>query len=112
MDIETTISDAITFVNLRGELRREGTEAFTEAMHELLTHPGSRVAVDLSEITLIDSSGLSALMNAVTRARLGGSEVVLVNPSGFVAGVFEATRLDTWFEILADADAARRRFRT
>ena len=68
--------------------------------------PESKLAIELTGMTNINSLGLSELINVVIRARLSRSRVVLVSPSQFVRGVFEVTRLDRWFEIVDDLDAA------
>ncbi len=109
MEIQTeTIGEFVT-VKLVGELRTEDAAEFTEELHTIVTEQAAKVAIDLSALSMIDSAGLSALMNLVTRARLTGTDVVLVNPSVFVKGVFEVTRLDTWFDILPDMRTAKER---
>lgn len=109
MEIQTDTTGEFARVKLVGELRREDADTFTEDVYSLVAEQNAKVAIDLSALSMIDSAGLSALMNLVTRARLSDADVVLVNPSAFVKGVFEVTRLDTWFDILPDMAAAEQR---
>jgi len=109
MDIQIDRGGAITVARVSGELIGEDVERFTEELTELVSGEGSALAVELSELELVDSNGLAALMNLVTRARLSEGNVVLVSPSAFVAGIFSVTRLDTWFDICNTLDEAKRK---
>ena len=93
-----------------GDLNAESAEAFTEALDDCVAGAGAAVAIDLSAVPSIDSSGLGALIRLVTRARLSQGWVVLVSPSPLVSGGFSATRLDAWFDICTNVDEARTRF--
>lgn len=101
--------DAITIARLNGELTASQVEGLTEELHEFVARSGTRMAIDLSGVKLIDSSGLSLLMNVVSRARLSEGAVVLVAPAPFVSSIFSVTRLDNWFEICEDLQAAKER---
>lgn len=109
MKIEKATNGEFVAVRLTGELRTQEAVEFTEELHALVAESVARVAVDLSGLSMIDSAGLCSLINLVTHARLSGSAVVLVNPSVFVRGVFEVTRLDAWFEIFPDMETAKGR---
>ncbi len=106
MQIETQKDGDVVRVTLKGELKSESAEAVNEELHALVSVPDAKVAVDLSEVSLIDSSGLSALINVVTRGRLCTADVVFANPTPFVRSVFEVARLDTFFEIHPNMAAA------
>jgi len=110
MDLQ--IEDCGTFAaaRLSGELSGSDSAHLVEALHDLVTGENARVAIDLSGVKSIDSSGLAALMNLVTRARLGSGQIVLVAPTPFVAGVFNVTHLDTWFDICNTIEEAAARF--
>jgi len=98
--------DGIAVARLRGDFFGDGVDEFAESLHETAFAAEAQVAIDLSGLSAIDSSGLSAMINLVTRARLNDSRIILVAPTPLVAGVFHATRLDTWFDLapnLADA---------
>lgn len=67
--------------------------------------PG-RVAVDLSDVNFIDSSGIGALVLGMKRCRAQGGDVRLFGLRQPVQIIFELTRLDRAFEIYASRDAA------
>ena len=102
MDIRIEEHGPIRVAHLTGEIDpREGEHALDE-LYPMVTSPGTLLAVDLSGLESINSTGLSSLINLVTRARLAQGRVVLVAPSPFVSSVFEVTCLNTWFEIVED----------
>ena len=55
--------------------------------------------VDLSEIEQLDAGGLSVLLLLRRWARMNAVQMKLVNPSEFLMGVLQATRLTAVFEI-------------
>jgi anti-sigma B factor antagonist len=99
-------SGPFVIAHLSGELTASEREGVVEELHEHVAGKGAKLAVDLSELALIDSSGLSALVSLVNHARLGEAVVVFVAPSPFVSGIFSVTRLDTWFDICPNMDEA------
>lgn len=98
---------SLTIAYASGELTATDAGDFAEALRDYASGAGARLAIDLSGMKMVDSSGLAALINLVNRARLSGGRVVLVAPSSFVAGIFNITRLDTWFDICKSIDDAK-----
>ena len=98
---------SIVVVSLRGELTASQSEGFVEELHDHIDREKPLVAVDLSEVTLIDSTGLSLLMTLVSRARLANGAVVLVSPTKFVRSIFAVTKLDTWFDMADSLEEAK-----
>ena len=109
MDIQIDRSRAFTVATVSGVLDVRGAATFTQELMDLVSGENASLAIDLSQLKLIDSSGLSALISLVTRARLTHGEVVLVAPSAFVSGILDVTHLDRWFEICESLDEAERR---
>lgn len=110
MDLQIEERGAFIAALLSGELSGSDSDQLVEALHDKVAGENARLAIDLSGLKSIDSSGLAALMNLVTRARLGSGQIVLVAPTPFVAGVFNVTHLDTWFDICNNFDEAAARF--
>jgi anti-sigma B factor antagonist len=65
-----------------------------------------RLVFDLSEVELVDSSGLSVLVTAVKKARGAGGDVALVRLTDSVRSLIERTHLQSAFSIFDDVDAA------
>lgn len=111
LDIRIKSEGTVTVATLVGEFSASESEGVADQLHDHVSRPGASLAVDLSQVTLIDSTGLSILMSLVTRSRLAEAHVVLAAPSPFVKSVFGVTRLDSWFEVCATLDEARRRLK-
>jgi anti-sigma B factor antagonist len=61
--------------------------------------PGIQIYVDLTGCTFIDSSGLSALVTALKRARSLDGELQLVCPQGNIRRLLEVVALDRVFVV-------------
>lgn len=57
----------------------------------------TRIVLDLSKVTFVDSTGLGALLGVWTAAQRRGCDVELVNLSPRVEGLVSATKLDQVF---------------
>ena len=107
---EIDTSGPFVLAKLCGDLRSPDTEQFTEDLQDHVSGDHAKLVIDLTGLTMIDSTGLSALISLVTRARLSQGRVLLVAPPPLVSGVLNVTRLDTWFDICHTLDEASRRF--
>lgn len=55
---------------------------------------GTRLVLDLSGVTFLDSVALAVLVSALKLARGQGGDVVLLRPAPLVRSLLEVTRLD------------------
>jgi anti-sigma B factor antagonist len=92
-----TGADAVT-VKIAGEL-----DLYTapDVRDELAALPAEarRVAVDLTELTFVDSAGIAALLVAARRLRARGGVMTLVVEDPRVLRVLEVSGLDRYFAI-------------
>jgi anti-anti-sigma factor len=95
--LAVTFPDGDRLAVLCGELD-VATVPTLEAAFELVS-PGAAMVLDLSQVTFLDSSGLTGLVRLYHR--LGGDRdsVVLRNPTPNVQQVLAITALDTVFRI-------------
>jgi len=95
----------IIVVALKGDIDLE----FSGAMRKVLLESVAKargVVVDLSAVTMIDSSGVASLLEAFQTARKRGKKLILAAPPETVMRVFKLARLDTVFHTVDDvADA-------
>lgn len=77
-------------------------------LHERLQSTGmpARVVVDLSPLTLVNSSGLGQLVSALTTLRGLGGDLRLARVPPRVEQLFVLTRLASVFQRFPDVDAA------
>lgn len=65
MELILDQSGPFTVARVSGELAGSNAESLTEALYDHVSGSASKLAIDLSALQSIDSSGLSALMNLV-----------------------------------------------
>ena len=83
----------VHLVALRGELDM----ATAGGLADWLTCiAGSTVVVDLTELTFMDSSGITALVIARNRMAEDGNELILTRPQPIVRRALEVTGLTSW----------------
>ncbi len=85
-------------VHLAGELDINTSPDLQETLAPLCDAP-RRVAVDLSDLEFIDSTGLAALLGAHKALNDQGGTLELRHPSKMVVGLVQITGLDDVFEI-------------
>ena len=98
---------ATRVVVLRGELDVATVPAFREALNPLADNETvESICVDLVEVTFIDSTGLMTLLNALRRVVRREGRLVIACNNPTVLRLFEATRTDATFEIVATREQA------
>lgn len=106
-EVQLERTQSFPVARFSGALSAPDADKIEKSLGELPFGEDARLAIDLTALRTIDSSGLAALIAIVTRSRLTRGRVVFVAPSPFVAGVLAVTRLDSWFEIAPDLEAAK-----
>ncbi|MDQ4071275.1 MAG: STAS domain-containing protein [Actinomycetota bacterium] len=99
--------DADTHViELGGEIDLYTAPEFKERMAEIIEEGKTRMVVDLSQATFIDSTTLGVLVGGVKRLRPAGGSLALVCTDENIVKIFEITGLDRVFPIHASRDEA------
>jgi anti-sigma B factor antagonist len=108
---EEDLDETTAVIRVAGEIHATTAPEFSERLNSVIANGKTRVALDLTGVEFIDSTGLSVLLNGlrrVTRAR-GTMVIACANPT--VLRLFEITKLDSTFEILPSCDEAIDRLR-
>ena len=93
-------------IELGGEIDLYTAPEFKERMAEIIDEGKTRVVVDLSQATFIDSTTLGVLVGGVKRLRPAGGSLALVCSDDNITKIFEITGLDRVFPIHDSRDAA------
>ena len=92
------LDGSLSLVALRGEFDLSNTDPVVEKLNEAIDDPRSRsIAIDLSEVTFLDSKMLQVLVTARDRAQTVVKPVWLVRPEPAIWRVFQITMLDKLF---------------
>jgi anti-sigma B factor antagonist len=93
------VSDDSCVLEIGGDLDIAVSGLLAHELDELLDLGTARVAVDLSGVQFMDSSALSALVQAHERGRERTQQLVLLRPSPACAEVLNITGLDRVFGV-------------
>lgn len=96
---ETSTSGSWTVISVNGELDLSTSEALKSALDDGFGDTTPQIAVDLTDVTFMDSSSLGVLIAYMKRARERGGDVRLVGIQGSPAKVIALTGLDAAFQI-------------
>jgi anti-sigma B factor antagonist len=107
MHIETTAQGRVTIVSVDGDLILGKPEVnFKQTIDELLEQGHVDLLVDLGRVSYVDSSGLGALVRALTETNKEGGQTKLLNVGPRLRKLLEITKLNSIFEIYDDREQA------
>lgn len=95
-------------VAVRGEIDLFTAPEFKQVLAEAIEQGKTRIVVDLSETSFLDSTALGVLLGAVKRLRTAGGALVIINVDRNIAKTFEITGLDQIFTLTPGRDEALR----
>jgi serine/threonine-protein kinase RsbW len=98
-----------TVVSLRGEVDYHNAQSIRDAINPLLSQGKYNLSLDVANLEFIDSSGLSALMDAARAARSNGGQVSLLEPSPQLIHVLTIAGFAPFFSIAPGDGAAKKR---
>lgn len=104
-DCATEETQGVRVVRVRGEVDLSWSQRLRKTILDALAS-ARPVAVDLSAVTYIDSSGIAALVEGFQNARGKGQRFSLVAVSKPVHAVLELARLDRVFPIFPSLEDA------
>jgi anti-sigma B factor antagonist len=103
---ETLQEGADAVVSLEGEVDLYTAPELKQELHRLVGDGATRIVIDMTGTTFIDSTTLGVLLSVVKRVRPEGGAVVLVCPDRNVKRIFEITLLDRVFTIVDSREEA------
>jgi len=82
-----------------GEVDLHHSPGLYQELVEVCKARPARLVIDLREVTYMDSSGVSTLVEVFRTVNRYGGKLVLLAPTARVRGMFEIARLDKFFVI-------------
>ena len=95
----------VAVLSLQGRLISGETRNLRDAVRS--QSKVSAIVLDLSRVTAIDARGLGVMLELQRQTALDGIRFKLMNVNRFTSRVLEVTRLDSVFEIIPKAEAAK-----
>ncbi len=106
LSVSTKPSDDLVLLSLDGELDIYTVGGFRQESDKI--DPGAtQVVVDLTDVSLLDSSGLGALVSLLNRARAAEGLLGIICPQRHLRRVFEITGLRRSFVFGDDLEGVR-----
>lgn len=78
---------------------------------ELVEQRAKRVVCDMQKLTMVDSSGVGAIVSLFKRLRTLGGDVKIARLNGQPKEIFRLLRLDRVFDVYDDVDTAASKFK-
>ena len=104
--LETDDRGDITVVSVKGEVDLYTAPSLKERVADLVSAGRSRLAVDLSGVEFMDSTGLGVLIGGLKRCKEAGGSLALIAPREPVTKVLAITGLDKVFSVHETLDQA------
>jgi len=106
MDLRLEVSEfgGWSVLHVGGEVDVATAPRLRERLIDMIGKDHLTIAVDLTSVDFIDSTGLGVLIGAVKRLRTRGGDLVLVRGDTRVSRVFEITGLDQVFTMVDTTD--------
>jgi anti-anti-sigma factor len=89
--ISADVEGGTATISLVGELDLASAGRLEQALAGAVERLPARIVIDLTQLAFIDSSGLRVLLQAASRSREQGYELVLLPGSPSIQKVFEVT---------------------
>ncbi len=80
------------------------------ALDRLITDKNTRVVMDLSKVTKLDSGGLGKLVNCFSRLKTAGGALCLSGTTGMIDGVLKLAHADRFLKAYPTAREAAESF--
>lgn len=99
MNFHRTDDGDATVLRISGSLDALSTPELRPTIETLVAEKRATVTVDLSELRIIDSSGVGAIVSLYKRMRAVGSKVEVVGLKDQPLAIFRLLRLDRIFTV-------------
>lgn len=100
-----SLGDAVV-VAVAGELDLFTAPVLRDEVRDAIKQDGAKLVLDLHQLSFMDSSGLSVLIEAWRLATGEGGGVSLAAPQAPVARILHTTGLDRRIKVYSDVDSA------
>jgi anti-anti-sigma factor len=104
--LNVTPQGAVDVVRLTGPLNHESAGKLVEGVESGLTDGQPMIVLDLSDVPLLDSAALDALLDLHDWAQLRGGTVKLASLSPLCADVLRVTGVSAQFQVFKDVKLA------
>ncbi len=110
MAVKIENKNGLTVCYVDGEIDINTSPAMKKSFDKILSARTPKIIINLTSVNYVDSSGLATLVEILKNMRAYGGKLKLTNLSSKVKNLFEITKLEKLFEIVADEAEAVSKF--
>lgn len=111
LDFTKSELDDIVLLTLKGNLDAITATELRPTIDELVANRRTKVIFDLQELSLIDSSGVGAIVSLFKRVRMLGGDVKIARLANQPKEIFRLLRLDRAFDLFETLEEAQAKFK-
>ena len=107
MDLSAFKQSGVQVIRLKGKLTLgDAVDSFRTSLDQTLAAGETRIVVNLSEVSMVDSSGIGVLVYYLTTTKQAGGAIRLVNPSKFTMQSLKTVGVLSLFEVFGNEEEA------
>lgn len=111
MEIDVRNHGDVSVIRLKGGLRLgQAVDDFRAAVDRVFGDGTINLVINITEVPMIDSSGIGLLVRSQVSAKQRGGKVTLVNPSPFAVQTLKITGVLNIFDVSNDEQQAIQSF--
>jgi len=99
MEFSREEKDDLTVVSLTGEVDMKSSPELRQELREVANSSVSRVAINLQDVSYIDSSGIATLIECLKNVSQHGGKLTLIGVNDDIYPVFELAHLTDVFTL-------------
>jgi anti-sigma B factor antagonist len=103
---EETLAGDLTIIRLEGEVDLYAAPDLKDHVNRAIERGNTKLILDLSDTTFIDSTTLGILVSGMKRLRPRGGMLAVLCPDPTMARIFDITGLNRMFSVHETLDAA------
>lgn len=103
--IETTTRADTTVIRIKHDIVASHLDTLREELREVVAQGNTRLALDLSEVSIVDSKGLAVLMACYKSVAAEGGALTLVTGDADLLKLFRMVRLDEYVAIVESVES-------
>lgn len=102
MALKTEDKNGLVVCYVDGEIDINTSPDIKKNFEKILARKAPKIVINFSKVTYVDSSGLATLVEILKGMRTYGGKMRLSNLSPKIKSLFEITKLEKLFDIMAD----------
>ena len=110
MQLEEKEINSIVILSPVGEMDLYNAPTLRYKVEGLITENKKQIIINLMQVSYIDSSGIGALIAALTKLKKSGGILKISNASSSIAKIFALTELTSFFQMFETEEEALKSF--